>query len=167
MYRSRESTVKHLPKYLQPRWRYVAVLIEAWPDADFDRDAFQRALWYSAQNLVGDTGSADLDLSVLEFRFADGSGEAIIRTRRGAVRHARAAIACVDAVDGAVVGLRVPGVSGTVRTCEEKYMGHRPETPEERTVVFDNAERSGYVRDDRADVGIGEAFIGATTADVN
>lgn len=159
--------MKHLPKYLQPRWRYLAVLIEAWPDADVDRDAFQRELWYSAQDLLGDTGSADLDLTVLQFQFGDGSGEALVRTRRDAVRQARAAIACVDAVEGAVVGLRVPGVSGTVRACEEKYMGHRREAPEERTVVFDNAERSGYVRDTRADVGIGEAFIGATTADVN
>ncbi|MFC6754912.1 ribonuclease P, partial [Halorubrum tibetense] len=36
--------MKHLPKHLRPRWRYLALGIEAWPDADVDRRAFQRAL---------------------------------------------------------------------------------------------------------------------------
>ncbi|TKX77234.1 ribonuclease P, partial [Halorubrum sp. SD626R] len=48
--------MKHLPKHLRPRWRYVAVGIETWPDADVGRRAFQRALWYAAGNLVGDAG---------------------------------------------------------------------------------------------------------------
>lgn len=159
--------MKHLPKYLQPRWRYLAVRLEAWPAASLDRDAFQRALYYSAQNLVGDVGSADLDLSVLRFRFADGDGEAIVRTRRGAVERARATLACVAAVDGQPVGLCVAGVSGTVRACEEKYMGNRPERPQERPVVFDTAEQPGVVRGQRVDIPTDEAFIGATTADVS
>ena len=51
--------VKHLPKYLRPRWRYLAVELESWPDADVDRRSFQRELWFAAQNLLGDAGSAD------------------------------------------------------------------------------------------------------------
>ena len=31
--------MKHLPKYLRPRWRYLGVGIESWPDADVDRGA--------------------------------------------------------------------------------------------------------------------------------
>ena len=46
--------MKHLPKHLQPRWRYLAVELEAWPDADFDRRDFQRSVWFAAQNLLGD-----------------------------------------------------------------------------------------------------------------
>ena len=64
--------MKHLPKHLQPRWRYLAVEIESTPDAAFDREAFQRACWYAAGNLLGDPGSADADLSVLRFRRPDG-----------------------------------------------------------------------------------------------
>jgi len=48
--------MKHLPKHIRPRWRYLAVEIEAAPDADIDRGAFQRALWYAAGNLLGDVG---------------------------------------------------------------------------------------------------------------
>jgi ribonuclease P/MRP protein subunit POP5 len=114
--------MKHLPKHLQPRWRYLAVGLEAWPDADITRNDFQRAVWYAAGNLLGDPGSADADLRVLHFDFEDGAGEAVVRVRRGEVGPARAALACVHEVDGDPVGLHVRGVSGTIRACEEKHL---------------------------------------------
>jgi ribonuclease P/MRP protein subunit POP5 len=159
--------VKHLPKHLRPRWRYLAVGIEAWPDAELDRGAFQRALWYAAQNLVGDVGSAEADLSVLSFRFADGNGEAVVRVRRGEVDRARAVVACVASVDGDEVGLRVRGTSGTVRACEEKYMGRAPIHPEQRHVEFQGARRSAVVAADRVDVRAAEGYAGATTLDLH
>jgi len=114
--------VKHLPKHLQPRWRYLAVAVETRPETPLDRGAFQRELWYAAQNLVGDAGSADLDLTVLSFDHDGARGATIVRTRRGEVERARAVVACVDAVDGDRVGLRVRGVSGTVRACKDRYL---------------------------------------------
>jgi ribonuclease P/MRP protein subunit POP5 len=157
--------VKHLPKHLQPRWRYLVVAVETWPDADVDNDAFQRALWYGAQNLLGDAGSAALDLSVMQYRPGEGRGEAIVRTRRGEVDRARAVVACVDEVADQKVGLRVVGVSGTVQSCEEKYMRREREDPEQRHVVFEDAQRSAVVRDGRVDVRTGDAFAGATILD--
>jgi ribonuclease P/MRP protein subunit POP5 len=111
-----------LPKHLRPRYRYLAVGLETGPDAEIDRRAFQRAIWYAAQNLLGDVGSAALDLSVLQFAFAEGTGEAVVRTRRGEVDRTRAVLACLDAVADQPVGLRVRGTSGTVRACEEQYL---------------------------------------------
>jgi len=67
--------MKHLPKHLRPRWRYLAVEIETWPDTEIDRRAFQRALWYAAGNLVGDSGSADADLTLLSFAHGEGEGK--------------------------------------------------------------------------------------------
>lgn len=157
--------MKHLPKHIQPRWRYLAVGIETWPDTTVEREAFQRALWYSAQNLLGDPGSAALDLSVLRFRAAPGSAEALVRVRRGERERARAALACVDSVTGDPVGLRVRGVSGTVRACEEKYIGADPESTDQRTVSFEGDERTAVVRDDRCDVRVDSAFAGATRLD--
>src|SRR6056297_2826826 len=144
--------MKHLPKHLRPRWRYLAVAIEAWPDADFDRRDFQRSLWFSAQNLLGDAGSADADLTVLQFEFEDGRGEAVVRARRGRADDARAALACVDEIHGDPVGVRVDGISGTVRACEEKYLRGGTEFSGERKVVFGDAQRSALVRGDRLDV---------------
>ena len=158
--------MKHLPKHLQPRYRYLAVELEAWPDADLERRGFQRAVWYAAQNLLGDVGSAELDLSVLDLEYADGSGAAVVRTRRGEVDRARAVLACLDAVDGHPVGLRVRGVSGTVRACKDKYLGRRPEEASQRHVAFENAERRAVVRGDRVDVTVDGAFAGATILDI-
>jgi ribonuclease P/MRP protein subunit POP5 len=158
--------VKHLPKHLRPRWRYLAVGIESWPDADFDRGTFQRQLWYAAQNLVGDVGSAAVDLTVLSFSLAAGRGGALVRVRHGEVERARAVLATLARVDGTPVGLRVRGVSGTVRACEEKYMGHRPEGPEQRDVAFRDEERTGHVGPQRVDVATEDGFAGATTLDI-
>ncbi|SNR41675.1 Rpp14/Pop5 family protein [Halorubrum vacuolatum] len=157
--------MKHLPKHLRQRWRYLAVGIEAWPDASISRRGFQRALWYAAGNLLGDAGSADVDLTLLGFTLADGRGEAVVRTRRGHVEAARAAIACVHAVDGDPIGIRVRGISGTVRACEERYMGGAGRDPIQRAVAFAGAERSAVVRGDARDVAVESDHVGATAFD--
>lgn len=156
--------MKHLPKHLQPRWRYLAVEIESWPDVRITRWAFQRALWYAGRDLLGDPGSADADLKVVEFDYAEGAGEAIVRTRRGEVEAARAAVACVAAVDGDPVCAFVRGVSGTVRACEEKYLGATAE-PESTDVVYHGERRSAVVRGDAVDLR-DDTFTGATTLDM-
>jgi len=157
--------VKHLPKHLRPRWRYLAVRLEAWPDADLDRRSFQRSVWFAAQNLLGDAGSADADLKILRFDFADGAGEAVVRARRGHAERARAAIACIDEVNRDPVGVRVAGISGTIRACEEKYLRRDGQIRDERKVVFEDARRSAVVRGDRLDVRTDGAFAGATELD--
>lgn len=157
--------VKHLPKHLRPRWRYLAVGLESWPDAHLDRGAFQRECWYAAQNLLGDAGSAELDLEVYGFAFEDGAGDAVVKVRRGEVERARAVLACVDEVNGQPLGVDVRGVSGTVRACEEKYISRPRESGEERHVVFEDADRRAVGRGARIDVRAGEAFAGATELD--
>ena len=158
--------MKHLPKHLQPRWRYLAVAIESWPDATIDRRAFQRELWYATQNLLGDAGSADADATVVRFDHDDGVGHAVVRVRRGHTDEARAALACLGRVDGDPVGLWVTGTSGTVRACEEKYIRDPAKAPEQRQVVFENRERRALVRDGRADVHTDDGFVGATDLDI-
>ncbi|WP_159900486.1 Rpp14/Pop5 family protein [Salinirussus salinus] len=155
-----------LPKHLRQRWRYLAVGVESWPEASVERDPFQRALWYGAQDLVGDVGSATVDLTVQRFRYGDGEGEAAVRTRRGAVERARAVIASVDEVAGDPVGLRVRGVSGTLRGCEEKYMGGGPVATEQRHVTFEGADRTATLRGGRATVRVDGAPVGVTTLDI-
>ncbi len=115
--------MKHLPKHLQPRWRYLAVELRGRSGTGFNRRTFQREVWFAAQNLIGDAGSADVDLSVLRFAFDGGSGYAVVRARRGEGSRARAVLACIDAVDGDDLGLRVRGTSGTVRACVEDHLG--------------------------------------------
>jgi len=157
--------VKHLPKHLRPRWRYLAVGLEAWPDADLSQGEFQRSVWFAAQNLYGDAGSADADLRVLQFAFADGSGEALVRVRHGEVKRGRAALACVDKVRGDPVRLAVRGVSGTIRAAEEKYLGRPGEPAAEATVAFAGDTRPAVRRGDLVDVDAEDGYVGATDRD--
>lgn len=157
--------MRHLPKSLRPRYRYLAVEVETWPDASFDERDFQRSLWFAAQNLLGDPGSADADLRVLDSGFYRGGGWAIVRVRRDEVESARAALACVDAVRDDPVRVGVRGVSGTIRAAEEKYKGGPPEATREETVVFRGCERSAIVGDGRVAVDLDGNFVGATPDD--
>ena len=157
--------MKHLPKHIRPRWRYLAVQIESTPDAEIDRGVFQRELWYAAGNLLGDPGSADADLTVYGFAFDDGRGEAIVRVRRGETDPARAAVACVSEVDGEPVGLHVRGISGTVRACEESYLGGRTGAFEQRQVVFADADRTAFSHEDAVEVSLPSGYVSATELD--
>ena len=158
--------MKHLPKHVRPRWRYLAVELESWAGAEIDRRAFQRALWFSAQNLLGDAGSAELDGSLFGFEFTDGDGTAVVRARRGEVERLRAVLAAIDTVDDNPIGVRVRGVSGTVRACEEKYIRRPKVKSEERTVAFANADRAAVIRDDRIDIDGPDGRVGATALDI-
>ncbi|MFH5798799.1 Rpp14/Pop5 family protein [Haladaptatus sp. CMAA 1911] len=157
--------MKHLPKHIRPHWRYLAVGLEAWPDADVDRRSFQRSIWFAAQNFLGDAGSADTDLTVFSFEFEEGTGEALVRVRRGHTDEARAVLACIDDVDGDSVGVFVRGVSGTVRGCEEKYLGRQREVLGERSVVFADENRPAVIRDGVFDIQVDDSFVGATELD--
>jgi ribonuclease P/MRP protein subunit POP5 len=157
--------MKSLPKHLRPRWRYLGVVIEAWADADLERESFQRALWYAAGNLLGDPGSADCDLRVFRFAFADGAGHAVVRVRRGEVERGRAALACVDAVDGQPVRVAVRGVSGTVRACEERHLPGAGVPTEQHAVAVEGVERPAVRRGDRLDVETDDGYLGATRED--
>jgi len=171
--------VKHLPKHLRPRWRYLAVELESHPEATFGREALQRAIWYAAGNLLGDPGSADADLSVVRFERtrpeADEDGHArdeagaeataIVRVRREEVQRGRAVVACLDAVEGAPVRTRVRGVSGTVRASEEKYLNRPRAGTGDRTVAFAGTDRRAWTRGRRVDVELAGGHAGATELD--
>lgn len=155
-----------LPKHLRPRYRYFALHLETWPSTTLDQRAFQSAVWHAARRLLGDTGSATVGLRVIRFDWHDTTGTAIIRTNHDSVTPARAALACVHAVNDTPLGLTIRGQSGTIRACEENYLRQRPEPVTERTVVFEDANRTAFIRGDRVDVAQNNAFTGATILDL-
>jgi len=159
--------VKHLPKHLRPRYRYLAVEFETTPDAAFGRREFQGALWAAGRGLLGDAASAEVSLSVLDVTRSGAEGTAVVRCRRGEVERARAALACLSAVDGTQVRPAVRGVSGTVRACEEKYLSRPSGISDERTVAFADADRRAVGRVERVDVRVGDGFVGATNLDIH
>lgn len=155
-----------LPKHLRPRWRYLAVRIVTWPDAAIDREEFVSVIRASCQSLVGDVGVATAEVAVFEFTFGDGRGAAVVRVPRAAVETARAAIACVDDIGGHPVRLEITGVSGTVRGCEEKYLGRRGEAPYQSRVAFADAMYPAMIYGENVDIMRENAFVGATSLDL-
>ncbi|MFW6384028.1 MAG: Rpp14/Pop5 family protein [Halodesulfurarchaeum sp.] len=154
--------MRHLPKHLRPRYRYLAVEIETWPAADLDRSGFQAAAWDAARSLLGDATSAAVDLQVLEADFWNGGGQAIVRIRHDRVSAARAALACVDVVDGYPVRVGVRGVGGTVKATEGKYAGGPPAATSAGERRFRGTEWTAWNRRDRVDLEAEERVAGAT-----
>lgn len=159
--------MKHLPKHLRPRWRYLAVGVETEADVRIDGRDLQQAVWSAARSLLGDPGSADVDLRVMRTHLASGGGEVLIRVRRDEVERGRAALACVDTIDGDPIGLVVRGVSGTARAAEEKYMNGAASLQDEERVVLNSADHRAIPRGDgRYDLQMGGTIVGATELDL-
>ena len=155
-----------LPKHLRQRRRYLGIELCGWPNTQLTRTGLEQALRTTSQELLGDVGAATVPLSVLSFIWDDGAGEAVVRTTRESVEEAEAVIATLTTVDDDELACHVRGVSGTVRGCEEKYLGRHTESTRESTVVFEGAERSAVRRRDAIDIRIDDAFVGATSLDL-
>lgn len=155
-----------MPKHLRPRYRYLAVTLEAWPDGAVDRDGFETAVVAAVRSLFGDVGVAGAEPRVIRFAFEDGAGQAIVRSRRDAVETTRAGLAVIDSGERASLAVCVRGISGTIRACEEKYLQGRQLPIAESTVAFEGVDRPATVRGSRVDVHLEDGFAGATDLDL-
>lgn len=134
--------MKRLMPSLRERKRYIA--FEAHAEGPVSRWDLQGALWGETCSLLGDVGSSELDLWLLDF---DGS-LGIIRCRHMFVEEARAAMATVDRAGENRVALRVLGVSGTIRAATKKFIEARrnpKDTGEEKLGRVDTRLVSGAV----------------------
>ncbi|MFB6110726.1 MAG: Rpp14/Pop5 family protein [Halodesulfurarchaeum sp.] len=158
--------MRHLPKHLQPRYRYLAVEIETWADLRVSASSLQDAIRTAARTLLGDAGSAELDLRLIETEIGPGGGAAIVRVRRGAVDRARAALACVESIEDTPVRVGVRGVGGTIRAAEESYMGGPPEPTGSEDVEYGDRTGVARRRADRVDLTLEGTRVGATPQDL-
>ena len=157
----------HLPKHLRPRWRYLGLEVETPVDAELSRRSFQQALWEAARSLLGDTGSARCGLDLVRFTHDTGRGTAVVRVHRGTESPARAVVATVSAVDGHPVRASVRGVSGTIRACEENYLGIAREPQSHEVVALGNVESPAVIRSETVDLTGDSTVLGATTLDIS
>jgi len=149
-----------LPKSLRPRNRYVFFEVETLPDASFGEHDLRRALWFGAQNLYGDVTSAETRAEVVEYEGEDATlGTGVVRCDHEYVDETRAALACIDEVDGDPVGVRVLGVSGTLAAGRGRY----GDTPTTRETTVDGAP--AWERDGAVDVRTDDGFMCGTHHD--
>mgnify|MGYP006107473707 CR=1 FL=1 len=158
--------MKPLPKHLRPRYRYIVVSIESWPTAQLDKRTFQHAIWASTSRLFGDIGATTADLFLIRFEFSNGSGWGIIRTRRDALPIARSSIACISKINEFSVGIIVRGVSGTIKSCEDKYLSEPSEPVISGEHLFNTKMSPSFTRGNCIDIQTDTDFIGATHLDV-
>ncbi len=154
--------MRHLPKHLRPRYRYLAVEIEAWPDAALDRQALQAAVWSAGRTLLGDAASAAVDLQVIEVDYWRGGGAAIVRVRRGETDAARAALATIERIAGEPVRVGVRGIGGTVKATRKHHLGGPPPQEATESIQFRGRNGTAVYRDDRVDVSVDGHFVGTT-----
>ncbi len=150
------------PKSLRPRYRYIFVRMEHHPTRDISMDEFGKEIWFEAQNLVGDVGSAETDIELLDTE----EDIAIIKCRRGEVDRARSIVCCLDSIGDISIGFRVIGVSGTIKSGREKFI-------DENTMRYSEIDTElgmGWVKDGLIDIPDEDRdtnFIGYTANELN
>lgn len=155
-----------VPKHLRPRWRYLAIEVETWMGEAVEREALQATLWHATRSLLGDVQSATIELDLVRYTFEDGLGYGMLRVSRGRVDAVRAVLATVDAVDGTPVRLGVRGVSGTMKACEENYLGIDRQAVTHEIVTLDTVETRASVRAEAVDIDLETGCVGATNLDL-
>jgi len=89
-----------------------------------------------------------------------GSGLGVVRCAHDRVEETRAALSCVDEVDGDRLGIRVLGVSGTLDAGRDRYGDAVPTT---RATTVDGAD--AWERDGAVDVRTDDGFMCGTHHD--
>ncbi len=84
-----------------------------------DKYKLLNAIWESVYSLYGDVGTSEIKPWLIKY---DKTGIGMVRCTHRKVDELRAALACVHSVGGAKVGIRVIGISGTIK-CAYRIAG--------------------------------------------
>jgi ribonuclease P/MRP protein subunit POP5 len=108
-----------LPPSLRERKRYL--LFEVISKREIDKRELLKEIWDSTYSLYGDVGTSESRIWLIGYdqkKDADTGadvGVGILRCAHDKVEEVRAALACIHSVNEARVGIRVVGISGTIK----------------------------------------------------
>ncbi|HEY9246652.1 MAG TPA: Rpp14/Pop5 family protein [Candidatus Methanoperedens sp.] len=77
-----------------------------------------KEIFNSICSLFGDVGCSEIDPRLISCE----GGYGIIRCARGKTEEARAALACINSINGGRVTITVLGISGTIKSAMEKFI---------------------------------------------
>ena len=107
----------YLPPSLRGRRRYI--VFEVISERGIDKKALLKEILDSIYSLYGDVGASESKLWLIGYdkrKDTDiGTGRGILRCAHDKVEEVRAALACIHSVNEAMVGIRVIGISGTIK----------------------------------------------------
>ena len=108
-----------LPPSLRGRRRYI--VFEVISERGIDKKALLKEIWDSIYSLYGDVGASESKLWLIGYGYDKrkdrdiGRDRGILRCAHDKVEEVRAALACIHSVNEAKVGIRVIGISGTIK----------------------------------------------------
>lgn len=111
--------MKMLPPSLRERKRYLA--LEVTSTDEVSRGELIDGLWVAARSLIGDIGTSQCDLWLLDFDGRFG----ILRCAHDKTATARAVLATIYRIGKIRVGIAVLGTSGTIKGATEKFIQRR------------------------------------------
>lgn len=119
--------MKILPPTQRTNKRYFA--FELIGGEGIERSDLLREIFSCAGYLIGDKGSSECDIRLLDFEDSKG----VVRCIREKVDMTRAVLASVTSVNGKPVIVHILGISGTVHGATNKYLeGLTVYSPEEK-----------------------------------
>ncbi|HDN68392.1 ribonuclease P [ANME-1 cluster archaeon ex4572_4] len=105
---------QRLPPTLRERKRYLVFEVRSeWRgEREEEKREVLREIWNSVYSLHGEVGASESNIWLINYA----AGVGILRCAHNRVEEVRAALACVHSLnDAAKVGIRVLGVSGTIK----------------------------------------------------
>ncbi len=118
-----ESRPKTLPPSLRTKGRYI--VFEILSENPVEYKDFTDALWNSLTSFLGEVGTADSQVRVLRNLYDSKSQRGVIRCGHDMVEHVRTGLSLISMIGESRVVIKVSGVTGTIKSARNKYLGMR------------------------------------------
>lgn len=110
-----------LPPTLRETYRYVVFEIISKKEVSFAEVV--DTVWKAALGLFGDSGTASMGLWIPQTLYESSKKKGVIRASHTGVEMIRAALASIREINGVPVIFMVTGVTGTIRSAKNKFLG--------------------------------------------
>jgi ribonuclease P/MRP protein subunit POP5 len=112
---------KILPPTLREKERYI--VFEVVSESSIDYQDLSKAIWFSTTSFLGELGSAESQARLMKNLYNAKTQKGIIRCRHDRTEQVRAALTMVRKIGGKDSIIRVLGITGTIKSAKNKYLG--------------------------------------------
>ncbi len=110
-----------LPPSLRDNQRYIVFEIISKKDVRLDNVV--NAIWSASLQLFGEVGTSKFKMWVPSQLFDAGRKRGVMKTTHDSVEEVRAVLASIKEIEGESVIFYVHGVTGTIKSAKNKFMG--------------------------------------------
>ncbi len=117
------SMPKILPPSLRSKKRYIVFEIISENPVEYEN--FRDALWNSMTNFLGELGASGAQLRILKNLYDPKSQRGVLKCSHDMVEQIRTGLSLIAIVGETRVVIKVDGVTGTIKSARNKYLGMR------------------------------------------